>query len=236
MQLFYTPDILTDAYTLSPEESRHAVQVLRLGTGDVVNLIDGRGGLYTARIAEPSTKGCTVQVTEHLIEFGKKPYELHIAIAPTKNIDRTEWFMEKATEMGIDRITPLLCDRSERKAIKRDRCEKVVLSAAKQSLKAYVPQVDELIRFSDFIKQEFIGYEKYIAHCDTNFQRMELSQELVPSAKYLILIGAEGDFSPSEIERAAQTGFRGISLGTSRLRTETAALMATAIASIRNQN
>lgn len=234
MQIFYTPDIIGDTYTLSAEESRHAIQVLRLVSGERVNLIDGRGGLYDATIVDPSTKGCTVKVTAHQSQFGALPYTLHIAIAPTKNIDRTEWFMEKATEIGIHKITPLLCDRSERKIIKVDRCEKVVLSAVKQSLKAYVPQVDELTRFNDFIKQEFKGYQKFIAHCDTDFQRVELSQAITPGSQCVVMIGAEGDFSPAEIQRAYAAGFSGVSLGKSRLRTETAALMATAVLSIKN--
>lgn len=232
MQLFYTPDISNEFHTLSTEESRHCIQVLRLTAGSVVHLIDGKGGLYTAQIVEPLPKACTVQVIEHKTDFEKRQYELHLAIAPTKNIDRTEWFMEKATEIGIDHITPLLCDHSERKVIKTDRCDKVVLSAAKQSLKAYVPRIDEQTRFNDFINDDFEGYDRYIAHCDASFEREPLSDVLTPKGRYLVLIGPEGDFSPAEIERAYKAGFRGISLGTSRLRTETAALVATTIVAL----
>lgn len=237
MQLFYTPDISGDYYTLSAEESRHCIQVLRLSVGDTINLIDGRGGLYTASIEQASPKACAVRITGHTARYGVKPYELHVAIAPTKNIDRTEWFMEKATEIGINRITPLLCDRSERKVIKRDRSEKVVLSAAKQSLKAYVPQVDELVGFSSFIKHDFGDYRKFIAHCDSSRPREEFSLIVDECGddveRYLVLIGPEGDFSPGEIDAAYGAGFMGVSLGTSRLRTETAALMATATVSIK---
>lgn len=232
MQLFYTPSISSDFYTLSAEESKHCVQVLRLKTGDTIYLIDGRGGLYTARITEASARGCVVNVVERQSEYEKRPYELHVAIAPTKNIDRFEWFLEKATEIGIDRVTPLLCDHSERKILKTERCEKVVLSAAKQSLKAYLPQVDELTKFSAFIGGSFEGYQKYIAHCEHDIERVELSQALESGGKSVVLIGPEGDFSPAEIEQAMRAGFKCITLGKSRLRTETAGVMTAAICSM----
>lgn len=234
MQLFYTPDISSDIYTLTSEESRHAVQVLRLGVGESIMLIDGRGGLYKAQIVEASTKACVVRIVEHTAEYGRKPYSLHIAIAPTKNIDRFEWFLEKATEIGLDCVTPLLCERSERKVVKIDRCEKIVLSAAKQSIKAYVPTIEPLTKFSEFIKHDSGDYQKYIAHCDTDFERTELNSIDLTAKKCLILIGAEGDFSPHEIELAQKGGFRGVSLGTSRLRTETAAIMAAATVALKN--
>lgn len=235
MQLFYTPDITGNLYTFSQEESRHAVQVLRLDCGDTVHLVDGRGGLYSARIVDASPKGCSVEVIDCQRDYGKLPYRLWMAVAPTKNIDRFEWFLEKATEIGADRFTALLCDRSERKIVKQERSQKVVLSAVKQSLKAFMPQVDELVRFDDFLAGDFDGYQKFIAHCCDDFVREEFSAVVEAGHDVVVLIGAEGDFSPSEIERAYAKGFRGISLGSSRLRTETAALMATAVVAIKNQ-
>lgn len=235
MQLFYTPDISGNLYTFSIEESRHAVQVLRLGSGDTVHLVDGRGGLYRALITDASPKSCSVEVVDCQQDYGKRSYGLWMAVAPTKNIDRFEWFMEKATEIGLDRISAILCDRSERKIVKCERSQKVVLSAVKQSLKAFVPQVDELVKFDDFLSNDFGDYQKFIAHCDSNFERVEFSHVVDSGSDVLVMIGAEGDFSPSEIERAYAKGFKGVSLGTSRLRTETAALMATAIVAIKNQ-
>jgi 16S rRNA (uracil1498-N3)-methyltransferase len=158
------------------------------------------------------------------LKFGLRNFRVHVAIAPTKNMERIEWFLEKATEIGIDHINPLLCCFSERKEIKGERLEKVMVSAMKQSLKAYLPQLDPLTRFSDFISQPFEG-QKFIAHCDEQ-HRDVLKQLILPNQQYLILIGPEGDFSPEEISLAIQAGFHPVSLGDSRLRTETAGLVA----------
>ncbi|CDN31647.1 Ribosomal RNA small subunit methyltransferase E [Mucinivorans hirudinis] len=230
MTIFYTPDIEGEKYILSAEESRHAVQVLRLCAGDRVQLIDGRGSLYEAIVEEPSQRGCVVRVVSVEREYGKRLGYLHIAIAPTKNIDRFEWFLEKATEIGIERITPLLTDHSERKIIKDDRCEKVILAAAKQSLKAYLPDCDSLEKFDDFIKRDFGGAHRYIAHCNNDFPRREFKD--CDRRECIVMIGAEGDFSPKEIDRAYQAGFTGISLGTARLRTETAGVVAAVVAGV----
>ncbi|RZK70946.1 MAG: 16S rRNA (uracil(1498)-N(3))-methyltransferase, partial [Pedobacter sp.] len=164
MHLFYTPDINANIYTLSEEESNHCNKVLRLKQGDTVNLIDGVGGLYTAEIAEITKRAVQLRVIDKQTEFGKRNHYLHIAIAPTKNIDRLEWFLEKATEIGIDQITPIICERSERKIVKQDRLEKVITSAVKQSLTAYHPQINDAIPFKDFIKQSEAD-DKLIAHC-----------------------------------------------------------------------
>ena len=224
MHIFYTPDISGKTYTLDETESKHCVRVLRLEKGDEITLVDGKGGWFSAEIADPNPKRCVVNVIKSELNFGKREYQIHIAIAPTKNMDRIEWFLEKATEIGIDRVTPLLCRFSERKEVKLDRLEKVMISAMKQSLKAYLPQLDELTKFSDFIHQPFDG-QKFIAHCEEQHREL-LKNVLKPGENYLILIGPEGDFSPEEIELAINAGFLPVSLGNSRLRTETAGVVA----------
>jgi len=224
MHLFYTPDLTDTIYTLNEQESKHCIKVLRLTTNDMVQLIDGKGGFYTAKIVEPNPKKCTVEIIETKKEYEKRNHRLHIAIAPTKNNDRLEWFLEKATEIGIDEITPVICEHSERKVIKPERLEKILISAMKQSLKAYKPRLNELVRYSDFIKRPFAG-EKFIAHCeDTN--KSFLKNKYTVARDVLILIGPEGDFSPVEIDEARQHDFTEISLGNSRLRTETAGVVA----------
>jgi len=224
MHIFYTPEISGKTYTLDETESKHCVRVLRLEKGDEITLADGKGGWFSAEIADPNPKRCVVNVIKSELNFGKREYQIHIAIAPTKNMDRIEWFLEKTTEIGINRVTPLLCRFSERKEVKLDRLEKVMISAMKQSLKAYLPQLDELTKFSDFIHQPFDG-QKFIAHCEE--QHRELLKNTVKTGEnYLILIGPEGDFSPEEIELAINAGFLPVSLGNSRLRTETAGVVA----------
>ena len=224
MHVFYTPDINSNTYTLNEEESKHCNKVLRLGIGDIVNLIDGRGGLYKAEICEAHRKHVQLLVTEHHKEFGKRNHHLHIAIAPTKNIDRLEWFLEKATEIGIDEITPIICERSERKIIKEERLEKVITSAVKQSLTAYHPILNSSISFVDFIKNNK-ETEKFIAHC-MDGEKPYLNDIITTHQSYLILIGPEGDFTNAELNIALQNGFKPVTLGKTRLRTETAALAA----------
>ena len=224
MHIFYTPEISGNNYTLDETESKHCVRVLRLEKGDQITLVDGRGGFYTAEITYPNPKRCMVDVIKSELNFGFRNYQVHIAIAPTKSIERIEWFLEKATEIGISRVIPLLCRYSERKEIKADRLEKVMVSAMKQSLKAYLPQLDPLTKFSDFISQPFDG-QKFIAHCDEQHRDL-LKKMVVPKQNYLILIGPEGDFSSEEIELAIKAGFHPVSLGDSRLRTETAGVVA----------
>lgn len=224
MHIFYTPDLSGNTYTLDESESKHCVRVLRLEQGDEIILVDGRGGMFTAEIEDPNPKRCAVKIIRSELNSGQRNYSVHIAIAPTKNIERIEWFLEKATEIGLDRITPLICRFSERKEIKNDRLEKVMVSAMKQSLKAHLPQLDHLTRFSDFIAQPFDG-QKFIAHCDDQHRDL-LKKMIAPNQHYLILIGPEGDFSSEEIEAALKAGFHPVSLGESRLRTETAGLVA----------
>lgn len=225
MHLFYTPDITSDTYTLNEEESNHCNKVLRLKQGDTVHLIDGVGGLYVAQIAETTKKAVLLNIIDKQQGFGKRNHYLHIAIAPTKNIDRIEWFLEKATEIGIDEITPIICDRSERKIVKEERLEKVVTSAVKQSLTAYHPKINTAIAFKDFIKQSDAEV-KMIAHCIDEDNKQAISELIKPHQKYLILIGPEGDFTPKEIELALQNGYKPVTLGNTRLRTETAGLAA----------
>lgn len=224
MHVFYTPDITSNDYTLNEEESKHCSKVLRLRTGDTVHLIDGRGGLYKAQIAEANKKHVQLTVIEHQQEYGKRNHHLHIAIAPTKNIDRLEWFLEKATEIGIDEITPIICDRSERKIIKDERLEKVITSAVKQSLTAYHPILNSSISFSDFMKQK-CNSQKFIAHCMEG-EKPYIREITDKYQSYLILIGPEGDFTPLELSAALQNEYKPVTLGNTRLRTETAALAA----------
>jgi len=232
MQLFYIPEIAGNTVTLDADESKHAVKVLRLSSGDKIQIVDGKGGFYLAEILDAHPKSCSISILETQKEFEKRNFSLHVAIAPTKNIDRFEWCLEKCTEIGIDTITPLLSEHSERKVIKSERLEKILVSAMKQSVKAYLPKLNELTRFEELIKTDFLG-EKYIAHCNDG-EKQHL-QKLVSGGKdVLILIGPEGDFSPEEVEQAKAAGFTEISLGNARLRTETAGVVACHIVNLAN--
>ncbi len=224
MHLFYTPDIALPLHTLSEEESKHCVRVLRLGTGDRLMLTDGRGTLYTAEVTDANPKRCTVRVVESVAEYGRRGWSLTMAVAPTKNIDRYEWFLEKATEVGCDVFIPLECEHSERRTVKPEREMKVVTSAMKQSLKAYHPALEPMTRVDELIARPFGGV-KLIAHCGPPVAgRKYISGCVHPGDEVLVLIGPEGDFSPEEVRRAVEHGFTEISLGDARLRTETAAL------------
>lgn len=224
MQIFYTPDIKDDLYILNEEESRHCIKVLRLSKGDTVSLVDGIGTLYTAEITEPHPKKTSLHVLNKQTEFGKREYSLHLAVAPTKNIERFEWFLEKATEIGVDEITPIICDRSERKEVKSERLNKIITSAVKQSIKAYHPRLNEPVKLKTFAKS-LNSNQKFIAHCNSG-DKSALKDILVPQTDYIILIGPEGDFTPDEVAVCMQSGYIPITLGDSRLRTETAALEA----------
>jgi 16S rRNA (uracil1498-N3)-methyltransferase len=233
MNLFYTPDISGETYTLNEEESKHCVRVLRLAAGGAVHLVDGRGNLYAAAITHAHDKRCEVKITAVQREFGKRNYHLHIAIAPTKNVERYEWFLEKTAEIGVDEITPLLCEHSERKVVKNERSEKVITSAVKQSLKAYHPKLNAMTDFKQFVTQKFDG-TKCIAHC-MDSPKTQLKHAVKAGKKTLVLIGPEGDFSPIEVELAKQNGFTEVSLGNSRLRTETAGVVACATMAFINE-
>ena len=223
MYLFYTPDILT-SHVLSEEESQHCVRVLRYTRGDEILLTDGKGNTYTARITNPHPKHCEFEVLTQEKQQKAHNFYLHIAIAPTKNIERMEWMVEKCTEIGVDEITPLLCRFSERKQIRTDRLEKIVLSAAKQSLTPYLPKLNELTDYDTFVRQA-TEETKFIAHCYKEEKR-DLKDEIKRGKSVLVLIGPEGDFSEQEVEEALALGFVPVSLGNSRLRTETAGVVA----------
>jgi 16S rRNA (uracil1498-N3)-methyltransferase len=231
MSLFYVPTLST-AHILPEEESQHAIKVLRLQVGAIITIVDGVGGFYTAKIINPHPKHSAFEITETIAEYGKRDYKLHIAIAPTKNIERLEWFIEKATEIGIDEITPILCRFSERKIIKADRLEKIIVSAAKQSIKAYFPKLNPLCTFDELMKKHLTG-QKFIAHCYEEDKKL-LKSEIQKSSDMMILIGPEGDFSKEEVQKAISAGFIPVSLGNSRLRTETAGVVASCTVAVIN--
>lgn len=224
MHLFYTPDILLTG-EMPEEESNHAVKVLRLTEGDEILLVDGKGTFHDAVISRAHHKRCAVEITRSYPDENKWPFRIHVAVAPTKNMDRIEWFAEKSTEIGIDRITLLKCRFSERKDVKAERLNKILVSAMKQSLKAYLPELEPMTEFKKFVQQPFSG-QKFIAHCYKDAERVLLKQAYKPGSDMLILIGPEGDFSEEEVQLAIANGFSPVSLGKSRLRTETAALVA----------
>lgn len=224
MHLFYTPDI-AETLTLPEVESGHCVRVLRLVEGDEIGLIDGRGTFYRAAIDLAHNKRCKVRILEERSQPAHWVGPIEIAIAPTKNLDRMEWFTEKTTEMGVDAIVPLLCRFSERKELKVERIEKIAISAMKQSLKAVLPCIDEMTPFERYVREPFDG-QKFIAHCYADEERKLLSQTYKAGSSARILIGPEGDFSPEEVTLAIENGYVPISLGASRLRTETAGVVA----------
>jgi 16S rRNA (uracil1498-N3)-methyltransferase len=210
--------------TLGPEESLHAVKVLRLREGDRVVVVDGRGGWYEGEIAGVHPKHCRVVLDRLVRNHGRRPYGLHVAMAPTKNGERTDWFLEKATEIGLDAFTPLICRHSERRQTNPGRLEKVAVAAMKQSLKARLPEIAGDTPFEKLLEEPFEG-GKFIAHCYPG-EKPHLKELVTRGDKVLVLIGPEGDFSHEEVEMALAAGFREVSLGRSRLRTETAALVA----------
>lgn len=224
MILFYQPEIELPFHTLDREESGHIVRVLRLGAGDAVHLTDGHGLLCRCRIIEANPKGCTLEVLEKTEEQARSNHRLHLAVAPTKNISRYEWFLEKATEIGVDEVTPLICTNSERRVVKTDRLKKVMVAAMKQSLKRFLPNLHEPLPFERFIERS-LPDDRFIAYISEHYR--DLLKDLAAVGKdTLILIGPEGDFTEEEVETALKHGFRPVSLGSSRLRTETAALVA----------
>lgn len=232
MHLFYTPDI-EKTLELPEEEAKHCIRVLRLKEGDEITLTDGKGHFFKASISMITTKRCSVSILEKKQENQPWKGYIHLAMAPAKNMGRNEWFAEKATEIGLNELTFLNCRFSERKVIKTERIDKIIISAMKQSLKAQKPVLNSMIKFSDFVKQSFPG-KKYIAHCYAG-EKTYLPHLVTSGEEALILIGPEGDFSEEEVTEAIKQGFIPISLGKSRLRTETAALAACHILNIYNQ-
>lgn len=226
MQLFYNSNINENSteFSFDKEESRHIIKVLRKKDGDILHVTNGQGFLFVTEVILASDSKCTVQI----ISFEKKPepkFKLHLAVAPTKMNDRYEWFLEKATEIGIQEITPIICDRSERKVINVDRYEKIILSALKQSNEFYLPKLNPAVTFKEFIKQNQSNGLQLIAHCEET-DKKTLKSVLEINKDVTVLIGPEGDFSEKEIELALQNKFQPVSLGNTRLRTETAALVA----------
>ena len=230
MKLFFSNNT-NKQFTLPPEESKHIIKVLRKKEGDIIHFTDGLGNLLISEIITSHIKKTQVRIIEKISKEKKHNYYLHIAISPTKNIDRFEWFLEKSCEIGIDEITPLICNRSERKVIKLNRCRRILLSAMKQSLKYYLPKFNEPITFLNFINKKY-KEQKFIAHCQNraiiNLKNQKIEKNI------LILIGPEGDFSQNEINKAISNKFTPISFGESRLRTETAGVLATSIINLKN--
>lgn len=224
MQLFYGIFQAGGKVLLEEEESRHATGVLRKKEGDLLQVTDGLGRMYTCRLAEIHKRHAVLDIVE---AYGvpQQQHGLHIALAPTKNMDRTEWFVEKCTEIGTGAFHFLWCDRSERRALKTERIEKVMFAAAKQSLTTYFPEIHEPVDFRSFIQQDFSEYNCLLATCEEQ-QIPRLSKEILSNKKTLLLIGPEGDFTPAEIAAAQEKGFRTLSLGNTRLRTETAGIVA----------
>ena len=222
MQLFFS-ETIENELKFSTEENKHLTKVLRKKVGDQLSVIDGKGYLYTGKIISQDKNSSQIKIIKKEKKKKTHNYYLHIAIAPTKNVNRFEWFLEKATEVGIDEITPIICERSERKKINQERCNRILISSMKQSLKYYLPKLNNPIVFNDFIKQKLDG-DKFIAHC-LNKDKIKLDKSI--NKKSNILIGPEGDFSEKEITLAIKNNFQSLSLGNSRLRTETAGVIAT---------
>lgn len=235
MQLFYNPTIneTQTSFVFDKEESKHIIKVLRKKESDILHVTNGLGFLFTTEITIASDTKCTVKI----VSFEKQEmpkFHLHLAVAPTKMNERYEWFLEKATEIGIQEITPIICDHSERKVIKTDRFQKILESAMKQSLHYYMPKLNEPIPFKDFVKSQNSG-QLFIAHCEETAKK-SLKNELKANQDITILIGPEGDFSVKEIEQAIATNFIPVSLGATRLRTETAAIVACHSVVLINEN
>ena len=229
MHRFYCPDI-ADTLTLGEEDSKHCVKVLRMGEGDTIEVVDGNGNLYTCRITMAHPKRCAIEVLDKEQQPPHWGHRIVLAIAPTKNLDRIEWLVEKCVEMGVDRIIPLRCHNSERTVLKTERLKKIMVAAMKQSLKATLPQLDEMTSIMDVIAEGVEG-TRCIAYCDAMLpreQRHTLPSVYRPGSDVMVLIGPEGDFSPEEVQAATAAGFVPVTLGESRLRTETAGLMAVA--------
>lgn len=233
MELFFCNAIDDTPVILGPDESWHLSKVLRLRVGDAVAVTDGHGGFGTGEIMDTNPKAALIRLKEVRQAYNQRPYSLHIAIAPTKNIDRLEWFLEKATEIGIAAISPIRCQRSERKDVRIDRLEKVVMAAVKQSLQAYLPQIHPMESLSKFLESNPAG-QRFA--CITHQTPEDGLQFLArPGGRVVIVIGPEGDFTEDEINLLLQHGFRGCSLGPNRLRTETAGLAACHTIALINQ-
>lgn len=233
MQLFYHPEIdeTSKTFTFPTEESKHIVKVLRKNEGDIVHITNGKGYLFEVKITDANLRRCTAAILKSTFQTKKEP-SLHIAIGPTKMNDRFEWFLEKATEIGISEITPIICDNSERKIIKLERMQKVLQAAMKQSLHYHLPILNDVVSFSEFISLNHTE-NRFIAHCEET-DKIELKERLKPNENALVLIGPEGDFSIKEIKKALENKFLPVALGSTRLRTETAGIFVCAVMNVIN--
>lgn len=233
MQLFYNPllDQSVSQFVFPEDESKHIVKVLRKKENDVLYITDGKGHLFEAEIIDANPKKCKAQVRSKSKKH-RRMHWFHLVIAPPKSNDRFEWFLEKATEIGVDEITPIITKRSERKTVKHERCEKIILSAMKQSLRTYLPKLNEAIAFEDYVEKEHEGL-LFIAHCE-DYDKMDLKRRVAPDHDITILIGPEGDFTWEEIKSAEGKGFLSVSLSRGRLRTETAAIVACTVVNMIN--
>lgn len=231
---FFAPDI-ADNPVLPKEESRHAVRVLRMGVGDEVTVVDGKGSRYICSMLDPHPDHALVAVREKIDVARPWDCSITLAIAPTKHIDRMEWLVEKLVEIGIDRIVPLKCVHSERKEIKTERLRKIAVSAMKQSLKSFLPEISEIISIKEFLSQDFGKAGLVVGYCDAETERRQFTAEYRQGSDVVILIGPEGDFSPEEIAKAKERGFVPVTFGDQRLRTETAALFSVTAVHVLNQ-
>ena len=224
MQLFYNPNITESDSTFSfdKDESRHIVKVLRKHVGDSIHITNGKGWLFEAELTLADLKHCSVTIISKQLQ-PKRNFKLHLAVAPTKMNDRYEWFLEKATEIGVEAITPIICDNSERKVVKLERFEKIIQAAMKQSLQCYLPKLNPPVSFKDFVSQD-VSNQKFIAHCEET-DKKSLKSQIEQEKDITILIGPEGDFSTNEIEIALVANYIPVTLGNNRLRTETAAIV-----------
>ena len=225
MQIFYVPDIKGSVCVMDENESKHSIRVLRMGKGDKLIIVDGKGTLCEGIISNPDPAGCQVKITRTTRDFEKRGYRLNIAISPLKNPERFEWFVEKSVEIGIDEITPLICRNTEKPGIKRERLNNIIISAMKQSVKAFRPVLNEPLVFDEFITSVNQGI-RMIAHCNNGSEKNRISKVYEKGRDAVILIGPEGDFSEEEISLALENGYIPVDLGRSRLRTETAGIAA----------
>ena len=233
MIFFFSNTIEGNLIRLDEEESRHCLRVLRLGRNDIIHITDGKGNLYEAGISDVASGWVTANIIKTIVSPSTRGFRLHIAIAPTKNSERFEWFLEKSSEMGIDEITPMFCTHSERTRVKPERLRKILIAAVKQSLKTELPRLNEALAIKDFLKEPRPGI-KLIASC-LRGKEQEIQHAYTKGHEAVVLIGPEGDFSEPEIEAAIKAGYVPVSLGESRLRTETAGVYVTAVINLMNR-
>ncbi len=225
MQIFYSTDITGNTCRLDRNESKHCVKVLRLASGSPVKVVDGLGNLYHGIITRTDPAECEITITDVFRNYEPRGYRLHIAISPLKNAERFEWFVEKCVEIGIDELTPLICRNTEKPGIRADRINNIIISAMKQSVKAMRPALNNPANFGDFVSAGQPGI-KMIPTCSNDKERLDISKVYTWGRDALILIGPEGDFIPEELEMAVENGYKPVTLGSSRLRTETAGIVA----------